>query len=210
MTTFMLKAKKLENIFISTYFFSALSFSCLWLTSGVDPLYWPRSRASGGGKWKRLWTFSYLGRRGPGASGGSRVPSTTSLISWWSRDLASRGQSHLGFDFRAPLGSNLSGWFGALARKQLRRLPHSVGLPVVLRLSPKKNNELSKPGFIGRFSGKWRVVDLPEIWGFWRFNLEFWAHMWRSRTDASRQKNHDAFFFYLCADVRLRELTHVL
>ena len=138
MVPFMLKAEKLENIFISTYFFSALSFSCLWLTAGADPLCRPLSRVSGGGKWKRLWTFSCLGRRGPGASGGSRVPSTTSLISWRLRDLASKGQSHLGFDFRAPLGSNLSEWFGALARKLLHRLPHSVGLLVVLRLSPKK------------------------------------------------------------------------
>ena len=32
--------------------------------------------------------------------------------------------------------------------------------------------------FSGRFSGKWRVVDLPEIWGFWRFYLEFWVNVW--------------------------------
>ena len=32
--------------------------------------------------------------------------------------------------------------------------------------------------FFGRFSGKCRVVDLPEIWGFWRFYLEFWVNFW--------------------------------
>ena len=30
--------------------------------------------------------------------------------------------------------------------------------------------------FFGRFSGKCRVVDLPEICSFWRFYLEFWVN----------------------------------
>ena len=39
-----------------------------------------------------------------------------------------------------------------------------------------------KEGFFGRFSGKWRVVELPEIWGFWKILprvlgklLSFWT-----------------------------------
>ena len=33
-------------------------------------------------------------------------------------------------------------------------------------------------GFFWTFFRLWRIVDLPEIWGFWRFYLEFWVNSW--------------------------------
>ena len=37
---------------------------------------------------------------------------------------------------------------------------------------------LSTTGFFWTFFRLLRIVDLPEIWGFWRFYLEFWVNSW--------------------------------
>jgi len=48
-------------------------------------------------------------------------------------------------------------------------------LPVSLLL--KVINVLLEQAFL-TFFRLWKIVDLPEIWDFWRFYLEFWINSW--------------------------------
>ena len=62
--------------------------------------------------------------------------------------------------------------------------------------------------FFGRFSGKRRVADLPENWGFWRFFLEFWVNSWVfEQFCLILDKNHKIFikivryFWKICQNI---------
>ena len=70
--------------------------------------------------------------------------------------------------FSKIFGQNLTGVTisGHSERISPGELRVEVGRPIRLRL------------FVWTFFRLWRIVDLPEIWGFWRFYLEFWVNSW--------------------------------